>query len=148
MFRFQPRLKSIGLGRVWHGILVNGEQLICVEPNPVLNRQNMGSPVTMVTGQYSAEDSVAWAYSIVLSIRRPRFDSLQFHWFGGNRVWIWLRTNEFLPLANIPCHTLPRPIDFNLGWNRDIKCSGPWLYRTKIFKVKNLVTLWSYWIVT
>ena len=34
MSRFQPRLKSIGLGRVWHGILANGEELICAEPNP------------------------------------------------------------------------------------------------------------------
>ena len=34
MSRFQPRLKSIGLVRVWHGILANGEELICAEPNP------------------------------------------------------------------------------------------------------------------
>ena len=73
----------------------------------------MGSPVTMVTGQYSADDSVAWAYSIVLSIQRSRFDSLQFHWFGGNRVWIGLRTNEFLPISLIP---MPYPCNWKLPY--------------------------------
>ena len=48
MSRFQPTLKSVGLGRVWHGILANGEELKYKLGYPQINE--IGGNQTWVSG--------------------------------------------------------------------------------------------------